>query len=158
VADSCATTSPPRPSALAEMAVRAAARPWNWQGVVRYDPAKRWYLRLTACDDFEVWLLSWLPGQSTGFHDHGPSSGAFTVVLGTLVEQSAAAGQCQASGRTLPRGAVRSFGPAYVHDVRNDSAGPAVSVHVYSPRLTSMRRFGVSSGGLQLTGVEAGPW
>jgi hypothetical protein len=29
--------------------------------------------------------LSWLPGQATGFHDHGGSAGAFAVVWGTLL-------------------------------------------------------------------------
>ena len=33
------------------------------------------------------WLLSWLPGQGTGLHDHGGSAGAFAVVRGTLHER-----------------------------------------------------------------------
>ncbi len=129
-----------------------------WLDLVRFDSAKRWYRRLALHDDHEVWLLSWLPGQETGFHDHGASSGAFTVALGTLRERSAAGGFPDPSGRTLVRGSVRSFGPDYVHDVRNESAGPAVSIHAYSPPLTSMRRFDVSDGGLRLAGVEVRSW
>src|SRR3712207_8332217 len=34
----------------------------------------------------QVWLLSWLPGQGTGLHDHGGSAGALAVVRGTLSE------------------------------------------------------------------------
>ena len=57
-----------------------AASPQHWLHLVRYDPARRWYQRLLREEDREVWLLSWLPGQQTGFHDHGSSAGAFTVV------------------------------------------------------------------------------
>ena len=46
------------------------------------------YQRLTCDDDHEVWLLSWLPGQRTGFHDHGESVGAFTVARTMLFELS----------------------------------------------------------------------
>ena len=158
MADSQVTIDSAGPARLAEIALRAAGRPGDWLRLIRYDAGNRWYRRLALSDEAEVWLLSWLPGQSTGFHDHGPSSGAFTVVLGTLAEHSARAGVPEPRGRTLTRGAVRSFGPGYVHDVRNDSADPAVSIHAYGPRLTSMRRFGVSPGGLLLSRVEAGPW
>ncbi|HUZ56901.1 MAG TPA: hypothetical protein VMU94_30825 [Streptosporangiaceae bacterium] len=40
---------------------------------------------------------------------------------------------------------MRSFGPDYIQDVRNVSAEPAVSIHAYSPPLTSMRRFDVAA-------------
>jgi len=33
------------------------------------------------------------------------------------------------------------FGPGHVHDVANQGRGPALSVHVYSPVLTSMTCF-----------------
>jgi hypothetical protein len=49
---------------------------------------------------------------------------------------------------------VRSFDAAYVHDVGNDAAAPAVSIHVYSPPLPSMRRYAMVAGSLQVTGVD----
>jgi hypothetical protein len=60
---------------------------------------------------------------------------------------------------TLGPGSVRSFGPRYVHDVANNSSRPAVSVHVYSPPLTSMRRFELAPEGL-IPAAEntAGQW
>ena len=67
---------------LRQLVLDVAASPQRWLGLVRYDPARRWYRRLLA-EDREVWLLSWLPGQHTGFHDHGSSAGAFAVVRGT---------------------------------------------------------------------------
>jgi hypothetical protein len=49
---------------------------------------------------------------------------------------------------------VRSFGAWYVHDVINASVRPAVSVHAYSPPLTSMRRFEFGPGGLEKVATE----
>jgi len=159
VTDTLLAVAPVGPARLAQITARAAARPGMWLDLVRFDAARRWYRRLALHDDHEVWLLSWLPGQETGFHDHGASSGAFTVALGTLRERSGTGGFPDPSGRTLVRGSVRSFGPDYVHDVRNDSAEPAVSIHAYSPPLTSMRRFDVSDGGgLRLARVEVRSW
>ena len=47
----------------------------EWVARVRLDPEGRWYERIHTTDGFEVWLISWLPGQSTGFHDHGARRG-----------------------------------------------------------------------------------
>jgi len=136
-----------------------AASPQRWHHLVRYDPARRWYQRLLQEEDREVWLLSWLPGQHTGFHGHGSSAGAFTVVQGCLHERTAPRGRPGATGATLLPGSVRSFGPRYVHDVGNESVAPAVSVHAYSPPLTTMDRFEVSGGRLVRAAAElAGQW
>lgn len=143
------------PTQLARIVARIASRPRRWDDAVRYDSVSRWYCRLEQNDRYELWLLSWLPGQHTGFHDHGHSAGAFAVALGCLTEQAAVGGRPLPATRTLAVGAVRSFGPGYVHDVRNDGAVPALSVHAYSPPLSSMRRFGLGADGrLALTAEE----
>src|ERR1700691_342961 len=64
-----------------------AANPSEWLSRVRLTPAGRWYERIHLDDSHEVWVISWLPGQATGFHDHGGSAGAFAVVWGTLTER-----------------------------------------------------------------------
>jgi predicted metal-dependent enzyme (double-stranded beta helix superfamily) len=134
--------------------LREVAAAGDWARLVRYDPAARWYRRLTWDPGYEVWLLSWLPGQRTGFHDHGGSAGAFTVVHGELTEHTQPAGlACPA--RVLPAGAAQAFGPRHVHDVGNVTATPAVSIHAYSPPLTRMRRYRLGPAGLVLTAVEA---
>jgi len=112
---------------LAEL-VRKAAAADQWPGLVRYTEHDRWYQRLAGGDDHEVWLLAWLPGQRTGFHDHCGSAGAFTVVLGSLQEHTVRRGAAVPAARELPAGGVRSFGPRHVHEVVNASAGPAVSM------------------------------
>lgn len=65
-----------------------AADHTRWAPLVRYDALTRWYARLETGPGYEVWLLSWLPGQSSGLHDHGDSSGVLTVVQGELVERA----------------------------------------------------------------------
>ncbi|MFG2004068.1 cysteine dioxygenase [Spirillospora sp. NPDC048911] len=140
-------------SRLAETARALAAAPDEWLRRVRLSPEGRWYERLHRDDDHEIWLISWLPGQATGLHDHGGSRGAFAVALGELEEHDLAV------TRQLTTGQTRAFGPDYVHDVRNTSTAPAVSVHVYSPPLSVMNRYDLTGSGLvRLATEEAGQW
>ena len=115
----------------------------------------RWYERILAGDGYEVWLISWLPGQSTGFHDHGGSAGAFGVVWGALDECVVPRSGRRARVTRVDAGEVRAFGPRYVHDVRNSVRGSvAVSVHAYSPPLSTMTRYDLTPGGLAVAGTE----
>jgi len=41
-----------------------------WEPLVSYDSAARYYVRLAREQEFEAWLLTWLPGQGTDWHDH----------------------------------------------------------------------------------------
>ena len=144
---------------LRTMVHRIAGYQQEWLATVRYDAQERWYQRLEWCDSYEIWVLSWLPGQRTGFHDHGGSAGAFAVAHGTLDERAAPGGLPSAMAVTLAPGSVRSFGPRYVHDVANNSTRPAVSVHAYSPPLTRMRRYETTPEGLiPATENTAGQW
>ncbi len=139
---------------LAQVAGAIAAQPARWRDIVRFDASRRWYHRLELTDDHEVWLLSWLPGQSTGFHDHGEAVGAFAVAQGELRERTVPARRPRASNRTVRAGQVRPFGAGHVHDVVNVWTEPAVSVHAYSPPLTAMRRYELTAGGLVHTTTE----
>jgi predicted metal-dependent enzyme (double-stranded beta helix superfamily) len=134
--------------------VHLAAATGEWSALVRYTEDERWYHRLQRGENHEVWLLSWLPGQRTGFHDHCGSSGAFAVVHGELRERTPAAGRPQPASAAFPAGRARSFGPRHVHEVVNESAAPAVSIHAYSPPLAGMRRYELTRRGLVLAAVE----
>jgi predicted metal-dependent enzyme (double-stranded beta helix superfamily) len=148
---------PQHPGTVAEFAGLAraiAADRARWAPVVRYDTASRWYSRLHTGPGYEVWLLSWLPGQGSGPHDHGRSSGVLTVLDGELREHARTArGEAR---RTLSRGAQRVFAPGYVHEVVNDSLEPAVSLHVYFPGLTEMTPYARTSQAAARPGVSAG--
>ncbi|GAA5614024.1 cupin domain-containing protein [Streptomyces platensis] len=117
---------------FAGLARSIAADRAAWAPLVRYDATTRWYHRLRTGPGYEVWLLSWVPGQGSGRHDHGASSGVLTVLEGELTEHVAG------GPRTLTAGAQRVFAPGYVHEVVNDALTPAVSLHVYFPGLTNM--------------------
>ncbi|WP_328327193.1 MULTISPECIES: cysteine dioxygenase [unclassified Streptomyces] len=136
------------PATVAEFAGLArsiAADRGQWAHLVEYDAVSRWYHRLRAVPQapgsgrageappgYEVWLLSWVPGQGSGPHGHGRSSGVLTVLDGTLTERT------ERGGRSLAAGAQRVFAPGYAHEVVNDSLEPAVSLHIYYPGLTEM--------------------
>src|ERR1700734_4493167 len=93
-----------------------AANPAEWLSRVRLNPAGRWYERIHLDDSHEGWVISWLPGQSTGFHDHGGSAGAFAVVYGTLLERrvAGAATTGQVLAKPVGAGRSRAFGPRYI--------------------------------------------
>jgi quercetin dioxygenase-like cupin family protein len=117
---------------FAGLARTLAADRAQWAPYVEYDATSRWYRRLRTGPGYEVWLLSWVPGQGSGSHDHGPSSGVLTVLAGELTERS------ESGSRALAPGAQRVFAPGYVHEVVNASIEPAVSLHIYYPGLTEM--------------------
>jgi predicted metal-dependent enzyme (double-stranded beta helix superfamily) len=135
------------------IARRHAADPDTWPFAPRFDPLRRWYHRLAVEPGAEVWLLTWLPGQETDLHDHGGSAGAFVVVRGQLVEHTVAP-DIQLRPTTLVTGAGRSFGPHHIHRLGNASSAPAVSVHVYSPALTTMNRYHLDDEGLRVASVD----
>lgn len=126
---------PRTPEELADIVSLFAASD-GWIDQVRLRAKGRWYERLYQGTDYDIWVISWLPGQSTGFHDHGESSGAFVVATGTLEEH-------RLGDQTLPiyPGKPRAFGPDYAHDVRNVSLAPAISIHAYSPPLSKMNEY-----------------
>ena len=80
---------------------------------VDFDADERWHQRIYRDRRIDVWLISWLPTQGTQLHDHGGSSGAFTVLSGdadrgrratagarATLRPRRAAGQRSASART----------------------------------------------------------
>ncbi|MEU5955266.1 cysteine dioxygenase family protein [Streptomyces sp. NPDC047525] len=140
------------PATVAEfvgLARTIAADRAQWSHLVEYDATSRWYHRLRTGPGYEVWLLSWVPGQGSGPHDHGRSSGVLTVLDGELTERT------DRGQRALGAGAQRVFAPGYVHDVVNDSLEPAVSLHIYYPGLTDMPMHAAQCG-VRATAQAAG--
>jgi predicted metal-dependent enzyme (double-stranded beta helix superfamily) len=124
--------------------VRAGRYPY-----VQYDAQNRWHQRLYRDQRLDIWLISWLPSQGTQLHDHGGSAGAFEVLTGQLSEAVFRRDPVRGSLTEYrrPAGTGVGFGPRYVHDVRNLDDLPAVSVHAYSPPLTSMNFYDVAADG-----------
>ncbi|MEV4637784.1 cysteine dioxygenase family protein [Actinoplanes sp. NPDC049548] len=139
------------------IAQRYAADPDGWPVAPRFDAVDRWYHRLAEEPDYEVWLLTWLPGQGTDLHDHGGSAGAFYVFSGSLVEDTVAAspgGAPRITSRELGEGAGRRFGTRHIHRITNRSNRPAISIHAYGPALTTMTRYRIGAAGLDVVTVE----
>jgi hypothetical protein len=160
-----------RPSGAAALAVALTLRTDLWAPLVQYREEARWSSLIDPAAaakvldpalhpelaDAQVWLLSWLPGQGTDLHDHGPSAGAFAVARGTLTERVVAARSRESVRQDttdLAAGRVRYFGPHYVHQVTNVLPEPAVSLHVYAPALRWMNTYRLDRGTLVRTGTE----
>lgn len=148
------------PVNLAQKASDLARQTSLWEPLVAYDPLSRYYVRLAKQPDYEAWLLTWLPGQGTDWHDHGRSAGAFQVLRGALTEDRArflSEGNALVEPRSsqLGRGSLRTFGRRYLHRVVNNGLEPAVSVHVYSPALVEMNQYVDRGGRLHLAASQA---
>jgi predicted metal-dependent enzyme (double-stranded beta helix superfamily) len=123
--------------------------------VPEFQTDERWHVRIHQDEDVDVWLISWATEQGTELHDHGGSSGAFIVVEGALNEyvwNGRVDGPGLLANRLRHAGEVVSFGPDYVHDVRNHLESPAVTVHAYSPPIHLMRYYDTAASGLRHTG------
>jgi mannose-6-phosphate isomerase-like protein (cupin superfamily) len=134
---------------LIDRARSLAQRPHTWPVTPRFDPTRRWYARIATSDDAEAWLLTWLPGQHTDWHDHGDSAGAFVVVSGRITEELPGP-----RGKDFATGSGRSFGVRHVHRVANNGVDPAITIHVYAPALTAMTRYEIASGVLRASAVQ----
>ncbi len=76
-------------------------------------------------------------------------------MLTEAVPERAREGRLNLTRAELRAGATATFGAGHVHDVANESDRPALSLHVYSPALTSMSFFDLEGDRL----VErAGRW
>lgn len=141
-------SSPALPLAdLIDVVRTLSADPSLWRPHLRFDTAARQWARLPSPDGVDVWLLTWLPGQSTELHDHGEAAAAFSVLSGAVDEVRA--GPDGRLHRTrLQTGDSQWVAPGVVHDIVGSETGPAASLHAYSPRLTSMTFWSTSKRGL----------
>jgi mannose-6-phosphate isomerase-like protein (cupin superfamily) len=119
-----------------------------WQRLARHEPDRRWWTRLVRHEHVDAWLITWPGDEATDLHDHGRSAAALTVVQGTLEHVLASRGG-ELSRETLSTGTLLSVEPEAVHDVRNTSRIPAISIHAYSPPLERMTYFRPDAKGLQ---------
>jgi predicted metal-dependent enzyme (double-stranded beta helix superfamily) len=133
-----------------------ARNPGDWRVAPRFDARDRWYECLADDRDAQVWLLTWLPGQGTDLHDHGGSAGAFVVVAGSLTEQTVLNSPRGATvaDAAMTAGRGRRFGAHHIHRIVNTGTRPAISVHVYGPRLESMTRYAMDARRLRVARVE----
>lgn len=118
---------------LIELARRLAARAEEWEDLVRFDPVERWRhrLRLDRPDGYQAWLLSWLPGQGTGAHDHGSAPAVFVVLRGGLEELAVSPFDGRTRRQQVGAGQLRYWAPRHVRELTNRDPVAAISLHVY---------------------------
>ena len=132
--------------ALRRLVREIAGAPALWGPLVDADPDARRFEQLWRDDHVDVWVISWMRGHDTGFHDHDISSGAVAVVAGEIVEERLVLG---GAPRRLRHGtgSVFCFDASHVHRMSHDSGGAAVSIPAYSPPLWRMGTYTVGADG-----------
>jgi hypothetical protein len=102
----------------------------------------RAFRRLLETPSYEAWLIAWEPATSLELHDHGGSVGVVWVVAGRLVETyTDLTTRWELCSQELDPGDVLAVPASRVHQVWNPYRSRALSVHVYSPPLSTMTFF-----------------
>jgi quercetin dioxygenase-like cupin family protein len=141
--------STPRTLTTAELVALVeglAARPQLWRDRVRIDERERTYVRIVESEHVEVWVIGWSAGHDTGFHDHDDAAAAITVVEGEVCDERLALADASIAARHRA-GETFTVDPAAIHRVRHSGAGPAVTLHAYSPPLSRMGTYEVTPEG-----------
>ncbi len=143
------------PNELEEVAVALAQRTDIWSSLTHSDPTQRRYELLYEDDRLDAWVLSWMPGQGTGFHDHYISSVGLCVASGSVVEDLMVYGT-EPQSRELHGGESRQGGPGYIHRISHHGGEPAVTIHIYSPRLDWVGQYRLAADGVIAREVRPG--
>jgi quercetin dioxygenase-like cupin family protein len=95
----------------------------------RFASEGRMVQRLHRSPEADVLLVCWEPGQRTRYHDHGRSESTVVVLAGRLRVRSGADERHVGPHDLVvtPRGAF--------HEMQNDGAQRAMTLHVYAPPL-----------------------
>jgi predicted metal-dependent enzyme (double-stranded beta helix superfamily) len=140
---------PPRNLDRAELQALVEAlanEPDRWREYVAFEGGQRHYVSLHRDEYVDVWLLCWVPGDDTGWHDHDISSGAVRVVRGAVRESNPRIGG-EPAARIVPEGASFSFGPEHIHRLAGEDE-LAISIHAYSPPLWRLGQYSIDDDGV----------
>lgn len=134
------------PATLGDLAHALRAEEELWRPFVRHDEKERYYNQLYRDPNIDVWLICWIGGQATGYHDHDRSAGGVVVCDGILNEDFFVRGPdgwVREDTREHGAGGSFIFDPTYIHGVRHPGADapPATSIHCYSPALWRMGHY-----------------
>ena len=140
---------------LEQLAVDIFERPDLWEPLVHVDGDQRHYELIYEDEYVDAWVLSWMPGQGTGFHDHYISGVGLCCAQGGVREDLLVYGGPDVELHLRP-GDTRRGGPGYIHRVRHEAGKPAVTIHVYSPRLDWVGQYRLGDNGLVRREVRPG--
>lgn len=141
------------PGEMGALAVALRAEEAVWRPYVHHDPGERFYRQLYRDPNIDVWLICWVNGQATGYHDHDRSGGGVVVCDGILFEDFFVRGPdgwIREQTRGHEAGGFFTFTATYIHGVRHPGgdAAPAASLHVYSPALWRMGHYQPDESGV----------
>ena len=72
---------------LEQIAIAIRDRPELWEPLLVVDAHRRRYRLLYEDERTDIWVLCWMPGQSTGFHDHDMSDVGIAIAQGKIIER-----------------------------------------------------------------------
>lgn len=121
------------------------ADPTLWKHLVQHGEERHFEL-FHRDDDVEIWVVSWMPGHDTGFHDHDASAAAIVVAEGEIREQRLAVGRANVD-RRFEAGETFVVRPSDIHRVQHAGARPSVTIHAYSPPLDRMGQYEIGPNG-----------
>jgi predicted metal-dependent enzyme (double-stranded beta helix superfamily) len=133
---------------LRALAERLAQDRETWAPLVRHDPEERVFERILDLPEVEGWLICWMPGHDTGFHDHDESSGAVTVLTGSVREERLRIGSRGMLETFYAAGQTFDFSPSDIHRVTHAGQEPTVTLHVYSPRIARPGAYSIDADGV----------
>jgi predicted metal-dependent enzyme (double-stranded beta helix superfamily) len=119
----------------------------KWRDYVAVCEDYRDYRLVFENDFIDVWVLSWLPGQETGFHDHDISEVGLCVAEGAIREHHMHL-HADDSCHIMQAGESQQGPFGYIHRVEHFDGDPAVSVHSYSPPLAWVGQYREQGGQL----------
>jgi len=140
---------------LEQMAIAIRDRPELWEPLLVIDSHRRRYRLLFEDERTDVWVLCWMPGQSTGFHDHDISDVGIAIAQGMIVERQLQL-PAGATSLELRTGDTRQGPAGYIHSVAHGEGIPAVSIHCYSPPLMRVGQYRVDPDGILRRDAEHG--
>ena len=132
-----------------------AEHPELWADLIEHDPDERTFGLVARTDRVEVWVVAWMAGHDTGFHDHDDCSAAIVVAEGAGVDERLALGGEPLATEHVA-GTTFEVEPGGIHRVRHAGGVPAVTIHAYSPPLDRMGTYEVGTGGRLLRLPQAG--
>jgi predicted metal-dependent enzyme (double-stranded beta helix superfamily) len=132
---------------LTQLVAELAVEQERWRALVRHDAERRIFECVLDEPSVEAWLICWMPGHDTGFHDHDLSSGAVTVIDGSVREERLSLGGAGVTAAVYGAGQSFDFGASDIHRVTHAGTLPAVTLHAYSPRLHRMGAYTVARDG-----------
>ncbi len=134
------------PEQLEAFVCDLADKPELWQPLVQHSTDTRVYAPIWDDALVNAWVICWSEDHDTGFHDHDDSAAAILVLSGRVREERLRVG-APPSARVVGPGGPFFVPPTAIHRVLHAGAGPAVTIHAYSPPLRRMGAYAVGEDG-----------